>query len=363
VLDWYVAADDRWHTPRLEPAVRQRRVDGTAVVETRVRIPDGDTVQRIWSVPEHGGLTLVEIENVSPLPIAIALSHGAVLSARPLNAPIEGIDVPAEAVAFPIGHHASVTVALPHTRHAPAVLPGPIPPVAGVVRGWTATTERAGRLLLPDETLAERLVAARCELALAGPCDAAEDPWGFVLGIAQLVRMGERADGWVPDLAAAMERGARHDAGDWAVGAALDAAQLVLHRAGEERALRDIERLRGTVAGAGPQAVPAPTEPPDEPGRLLGWIEGLLARRGALLPRGIPESWRGANFEVYGLPTGPVSTVAFAVRWHAARPAVLWEQEGGPIELSAPVVAPAWSSTEPAGEALWPEPDGATGGV
>ena len=43
-LDWHVAADDRWHSPRHEPAVRQRRLDGTAVVETRVRIPDGDAL-------------------------------------------------------------------------------------------------------------------------------------------------------------------------------------------------------------------------------------------------------------------------------------------------------------------------------
>ena len=33
-LDWYVAADDRWHVPSREPAVRQVRLSGTAVVET-----------------------------------------------------------------------------------------------------------------------------------------------------------------------------------------------------------------------------------------------------------------------------------------------------------------------------------------
>ena len=62
-LDWHVAADDRWHSPGREAAVRQTRLDGTCVVETRLRVPDVDAVQRVWSVPDAGGLTLIEIEN------------------------------------------------------------------------------------------------------------------------------------------------------------------------------------------------------------------------------------------------------------------------------------------------------------
>ena len=62
-LDWAVAADDRWHLPSKEAAVRQRRFDGTPVIETRVRIPDGDAVHRVWSVADRGGLTVIEIEN------------------------------------------------------------------------------------------------------------------------------------------------------------------------------------------------------------------------------------------------------------------------------------------------------------
>ena len=51
-LDWYVAADDRWHVPSREPAVRQVRLSGTAVVETRVRVPTGDAVQRVFSIAD-----------------------------------------------------------------------------------------------------------------------------------------------------------------------------------------------------------------------------------------------------------------------------------------------------------------------
>src|SRR5690606_32379273 len=83
-LDWYVAAEDRWHVPRAESTVRQRRVDGTAVVETRLRVPNGDVVQRSWSVPDAGGITVIEVENESPLPVAVAFDRRDVLTERPI---------------------------------------------------------------------------------------------------------------------------------------------------------------------------------------------------------------------------------------------------------------------------------------
>ena len=164
VLDWHIAADDRWHSPQREAAVRQRRIDGTAVVETRVRIPDGDAVQRVYSVPDHGGLTIIEVENESPLPIAVAFTHAGLLSVRPPTAPIEGISLPEGSVAFPVGHHSTLVVAIAHDGRGAGPLPHGMPTVAGVVRGWLTTVERASRLLLPDGALNERVVAERCEL-------------------------------------------------------------------------------------------------------------------------------------------------------------------------------------------------------
>ena len=35
-VKWYVAADDRWHIPADEVAVRQRSIDGAPVLEFRV---------------------------------------------------------------------------------------------------------------------------------------------------------------------------------------------------------------------------------------------------------------------------------------------------------------------------------------
>jgi hypothetical protein len=45
-LDWWVGAEDRWHLPSREVAVRQRLVDDMPVVETAMRVPSGDIVQR-----------------------------------------------------------------------------------------------------------------------------------------------------------------------------------------------------------------------------------------------------------------------------------------------------------------------------
>ena len=53
------------------------------------------------------------------------------------------------------------------------------------------------------------------------------------------------------------------------------------------------------------------------------------------------------------MPIGPASTVSYAVRWHGEHAAVLWQVDGAPVELTAPAVDAAWSSTEASGEALW----------
>ena len=358
VLDWHIAADDRWHSPQREAAVRQRRIDGTAVVETRVRIPDGDAVQRVYSVPDHGGLTIIEVENESPLPIAVAFTHAGLLSVRPPTAPIEGISLPEGSVAFPVGHHSTLVVAIAHDGRGAGPLPHGMPTVAGVVRGWLTTVERASRLLLPDGALNERVVAERCELALVGPEHPDNDPVSFLLGVGQLVRMGEKAAGWVPDLAHALELAVKSAAHDWALVPALTAADHVLAVADERRARRDLAAVRDRL----PVSAAVPAEAPSDTARFLAWAELRIADAGVaggrLFPCGLPAGWEGNNFEVYGVPTGATSTVSFAIRWHGERPAVLWEQSGDAVALSAPVLAPDWHTTEVKGEALWPQPPG-----
>lgn len=355
VLDWFVAADDRWHTPAVETTVRQTRVEGTPVVETRLRIPKGDAVHRVWSVADGAGMTLVEVTNESPMPIAVAFSRGDVLTMRPpTDIPAPGIDLPAGSIVLPVGHQASVTVALSHSRAGAGALPVDVSPAMQVVRGWTTVADRAGRLVLPDAALVAGVMAARCELALTGPVHPDDDPAGFLVGMGQVVRMGELPDDWLPDVAHAVELAVKGGDDDWRVGVALDAAALVLTVAGERRALRDLTKVRAQRLR---QVGDPPATAPDHSVWLLAWIDAwTVSPAGALLPLGLPDAWLGAAVEVYDMPVGASSRVSFALRWHAARPAVLWETTGDAIELSAPVMAPMWRSMEPSGETLWPVP-------
>lgn len=362
-LTWHIAAEDRWHTPAAEPAVRQRRIDGTPVVETRVRIPDGDAVQRVWSVPDQGGLTVIEVENESPLPFAVAFAGLRVLTERPpADTPIQGIDLPAGAIVLPVGHRATIRVAIPHEPDRVTTWSLPkLAPAMAVVRGWSILADRASRIVLPDEGLGDALVAARCDLLLDGPVAAADDPVGFLLDVAELVRLGEDADRWMPEIVEPIATVARST--DAEVDLALQACERLALVASDERASSDIVRLRDRRRRDGVHSNDAgtPTSFSDvrrgsSVGRFVAQIEQCVADAGRLLPAGIPRRWLGANFEVHGIPSGPRSSVSFAVRWHGERPAVLWEQTGPPQRLTAPTVDPDWSSEEPVGEALWAAP-------
>lgn len=352
---WYVAAEDRWHVPADEPSVRQTRIDGTAVAETRVRVPTGDVVQRVFSVPDAGGVTVIEVENDSPSPVAIAFDRRDLLTERPVaDVPIDGIDLPTGSFVMPVGHRASIRVGLAHDGRDGGRLPDRLPGAAQVARGWLTLIERASRFVLPDgelgASLAARVAAERCEIALGSIPQVDDDAPGFVIALGELVRMGERPDPWMPELVAAVE--AIGPRSSWQTDVALAAAGRVLVAAGEDRARRDLARIESRRTRS-----PRPPVRPDGPA-LIPWLEGLLAVHGQLLPEGVPTPWLGQSVECYGVPTGDAATVSYAIRWHGERPAVLWEQTGAPVELSAPAVDPTWRTSEPSGEALWsPPPD------
>jgi len=380
VIDWFVAADDRWHTPQRETATRQIRVAGTPVVETRVRIPGGDAVHRVYSVADGGGMTVIEVTNESTLPIAVAFTGGGLLTRRPpTSMPPQGIDLPADAVIHPIGHSATLTFARPHgTAATPGSLPESLPSADQVVRGWLAQTQRASRLQLPDAAMVEAVTAARCELLLNGPVDPEDledreypasegaddaDPAVFILGVAELVRLGDTPAIWVPEIATHLERWARSGTriADAGLGeAAVEAAARVLHAAGEHRAVDDLRRMRlpstsATQPGASsalPLALPATL--PSTPGLVPAWVERHLAisdeHAAQLMPMSFPATWLGIDFEAHGLAIGLASTLSFAVRWHGDRPAVLWEVHGAPMPLSYG----SWTTGQLSGEALWP---------
>ena len=83
-LDWWVGAEDSWHLPSRAAAVRQHLVGAAPVVETIVRVPGGEVRHRAWAVAAgsgipDGGAVVVEVENASAVPVAVALA------VRPFN--------------------------------------------------------------------------------------------------------------------------------------------------------------------------------------------------------------------------------------------------------------------------------------
>ena len=267
--------------------MRQVRVGGAPVFETRLRIPGGDAVQRVWSVADGGGRTIIEVTNDSPLPIACALSRRDLLTARPpADVPIEGIDLPATTIVLPIGHRAAVTVALDHHGGGAGSLPAGSAPAEATARGWVAFAERASRF---TGSHAEVLVAARAEVALSGAPDPADDPVGHLLAVCELTRLGELGDDALDDVAVAVHAIARRDG--WDIDAALDAAAMVLVRGGERRAGSDLARI---VAGRRPAPPPEPAEVDGV--RVVAALERRLVRGGELFPDGIPRRGGGATW-------------------------------------------------------------------
>lgn len=75
-VDWWLGADDRWHVPSREAAVRQALVGDAPVVQTSVRVPSGDVHARVGAIAVGDGTTrvAVEIHNDSAAPVALALA-------------------------------------------------------------------------------------------------------------------------------------------------------------------------------------------------------------------------------------------------------------------------------------------------
>jgi hypothetical protein len=341
-LEWWIAADDRWHVPGDEPSRRQRRLRGAPVVETAIGVPSGDVAHRAYAVPVGArSAVVIELENHSRLPVAVAFSRGDLATGRPLASVPEGAP-PGATVAVPLGHRSTVRVVVG------AATPSTVPAADQVARGWVAQTETGTRVVVPDDALLERVVAARCDALLTVPSD--DDPVALLLAVAERVRLGEPAASWVDDVAGGavvVARCARR-APAWDDRAALDAAADVLRRAGEGRGADDVDAMRVRL---GPTRPPPPVAP--EGSRVVSWLTDRVVHRvdgGADLLTGFMGDWAGQGIEVYGAPVG-AATVGFAVRWHGERPALLWESSAA-LHLTCSTLDPAWSTDAPRGEAL-----------
>lgn len=367
-LDWYVAADDRWHDPSVESTVRQQRRAGVPMIETRLRVPSGDVVQRVWAVAE--GFVAAEFTNSSSMPVAVALSRGDVQCIRtPSPLGPQGIDLPRGSVVFPIAHGASLTVALPMSGGS-AVDWRALASPDDMQRTWLAAVERAGYAIVPDKSLSPRINTARSDLLACSAfpveewgTDLGGDDVAFALALLELVRMGERIASWrhgddvlerlAESTTTMLRRHKKSDQVPWDVERALFAAQWVFDASGDERAARDVQASQARLATAGA----LPNRAPDGV-RLGAWLDEQLVgprRDGsvAILGHGIPALWRGVNFECHDVAIGADSTISFAVRWHGELPALLWEVSGVVgVKLTAGATDSEWSSTASSGEAL-----------
>ena len=369
-LDWYVAADDRWHNPAQEPSVRQTRRAGVPVVETRLRIPSGDAVQRVYAVADHGGLLVIEISNESTLPIAVAFTRADILSSRqPSPLGPQGIDLPKGSVVFPVAHGSTLRVALASSQATGGTVNlEQLPSGEQLQRGWLNSVERAGYAIVADKSLSPLINRLRSDaLVLSGYH---ESEWGtelvgadaiddvaFLLTLHELVRMGEKVNHHlerVVDIVETLLRKNKKAAAiEWDVERALFAARCILWAVGEHRAAGDVlaSQQRLAPASALPNAAPKDI-------RVIAWLDEQLVsprREGGatVLRYGVPRMWLGVNMECHRVAASPEHSVSYGVRWHGEKPAVLWETSGPfGLRLDAGATDESWHSVEASGDAL-----------
>ena len=378
VLDWHIAADDRWHDPSTEPSVRQTRRAGVPVVETRLRIPGGDAIQRVYAVADAGGLVVIEITNESTLPIAVAFTRPDLISSRtPSPRGAQGIELPTGSVVFPVAHGSTLRVALRAPNNDVAnVDVERLPSFEQLQKGWLKSVEQAGYVIVPEGAVAPLVARLRSDaLILSGHeiedwsigagGDCANDPVAYILTLQELLRMGEKLTGdsaqirvdHAARLAQCVETLLKdHKKSSilpWDVERALFAAQFVFSRMGENRAADDVAaaQLRMSSAAEPPNVMPIDI-------RAIAWVEEKMVavqRDGSVqvFGRGIPRLWLGANLECHRVAAGPLHTVSFGIRWHGEKPALLWEVSGpAGVKLDAGICDPTWSTVESTGETL-----------
>jgi hypothetical protein len=352
-LTWWAGADDGWHDPARDMTTRSRRPGIAPSYETAVRVPAGDFVQRVYAIATPGGegAIAIDFENASRAPCSLALfvavdatgrlrlerdvlwldeerlltfAHTPRLwaSGPDVRATVAGggasaadppaWDAPVEvALLAPLAHGTVLRTALTHDDVDARGLADP----SEVERGWQRQLDRGLRTELP-EPLQHDVDGSRADLLLAAPAAtvfAALEDWGFD-----------------------------------------DEAEVVWAHLG----FRARRAARRDVWGASHETTS--TGGPDDPARFLLAVRKLLVcERGGhvdLLP-GFRPDWLGQNLAVHDAPLRS-GRVSFAVRWHGARPALLWD---APPEVTVriPALDPSWSTAGGVGETLLATPPAA----
>jgi hypothetical protein len=308
-VGWRLRGAGDWLVPGPDAPARRSRPDPAPVVHTAVRLGRGDVVERVYATGDGDRATVVvEVANETPEGIAVGFvvdAAGAV-SADDAGICVHGrrvlvcahrpgaVEAEGRMVVFPVPHRTRVRIALTTGKHVDVAT---LPDSDAVVRAWDRILDRGMRTELPQPLQAE-IDAARADLLLATPSPvafAALEDWGFD---EEAVRMWTR-------LGIRDRRRAKRDRGDGLLGATRAA---LLHE----------------------------------------------SRSGLDLVPGFRPAWLGQPVAVHDAPV-PRGRCSFAIRWHGARPALLWDVAAG-YTVRVPALDPAWSSADASGETLLAEP-------
>ena len=217
----------------------------------------------------------------------------------------------------------ALLVPLPHRTQMRVVVgdeqldPASLPDAEAVARGWDLQLDRGLRTDLPDPWQ-EKIDAARADLLLAPPSAnaiVALEDWGFDT---------EAAAAW----AASGFRQRRRARRRRRVPDALTTARTFDHAADPAGYLAVMRQV------------------------LVDETDGEV-----MLLSDFPTEWLGQNLAVHDLPLR-AGLLSFAIRWHAARPALLWDAPDG-VVLRAPALDASWSAAGGAGDTLLAEPPAA----
>ncbi len=298
------------------------------------------------------------------------------------------------AMVFALPHRASLSMRIALDTDLDGKFPVRVASPADMAAGWRAVTRRAADIGVPDARLNEAWLRVVPDLVIAAGSDDPIVAAGVApyLDIAGLHREADRARATVvvaaearrlvgPAANAAMVALASRDlrAGEPSglnqligglladAGGSLDSDTLVTSamalRGADQRLADDLLRLaderRGHRrsesgshrSGSGSASTSSSVVRGAEAviGRLVGPVaDGVVD----LLPM-VPDAWFGQPLDVRGLVTH-VGTMSFSIRWHGARPALLWDREGGPdaVRITCCGLDPTWASSDRRAEAL-----------
>jgi hypothetical protein len=301
------------------------------------------------------GLVVLELENRSRLPVAVVLSGRDVLSARtPVVVPAGagGVDLPAEAASYPLGHASIIRVAAPLGRRPDTAVN--LPTAAQVAQGWRRRVGMGPRFVVPDDVMMESIVTARCRVLLDDQVPLRDDAGTAIVMASERHRLREPVDLDVAEIASAVQRRAvavRRRPLGWTDAVMIERGAELLDAAGERRGAED---ARGLLVHA--LVAPLPSDAP------MGLWRGPWLERGLVMVSGrdvellaaLPATWFGQPVEAHDVPVGR-DRVGFALRWHGARPALLWECSA-PRRLLCPRLDPSWATAQARGEALLAPP-------